>query len=120
IKLQRVEDPKEEAYKLILNIVYGGLKSKWSNLYNPQMSNNVVVNGQLILTHFILLLDNFCELIQTNTDGIIIKYEPVMKESIIKLIKLFEKHYSLSFDIDYINKIAQRDVNNYVVRYEEE
>lgn len=116
-KLQQLDSPIEEAYKLILNIVYGGLKSKWTNLYNPQAANNVVVNGQLILTHLILLLENFCELIQTNTDGIIIKYEPVMKASIVKIIKLFEQHYSLQFDIDYINKIAQRDVNNYVVRY---
>src|SRR5690625_1814435 len=117
-KLQANEDKKEEAYKLITNIVYGGLKTKWNNLYNPQMSNNVVVNGQLILTHLILLLKNFCELIQTNTDGIIIKYEPEMKDSILKIVKLFEQHYLLDFKVDYINKIAQRDVNNYVVRYE--
>src|SRR5690625_7562118 len=85
-ELQTNEDKKEEAYKLITNIVYGGLKARWNNLYNPQMSNSVVVNGQLILTHLILLLKNFCELIQTNTDGLIIKYEPVMKDSILKEI----------------------------------
>lgn len=118
-KLQQLDDPKEQAYKLITNIVYGGLKSQWNRLYNPQASNNVVVNGQLIITHLIILLDNFCELVQTNTDGLIVKYEPVMKESILKLIKLFEQHYSLEFDVKYINKIAQRDVNNYVVRYED-
>lgn len=117
-ELQANNDMKEQAYKLITNIVYGGLKSKWTNLYNPQMSNSIVVNGQLILTHLILLLENFCELIQTNTDGIIVKYEPEMKYSILKILKLFEQHYTLEFDIDYITKIAQRDVNNYVVRYE--
>lgn len=118
-KLQQFNDPKEEAYKLILNIVYGGLKSKWTNLYNPQIANNVVVNGQLILTHLILLIENFCELVQTNTDGIIVKYEPEMKDSILKIIKLFEQHYSLKFEIDYIKQIAQRDVNNYVIKYEQ-
>ena len=119
LKLQRQKDSKQEAYKLITNIVYGGLKSKWSNLYNPQMSNSIVVNGQLILTHLILVLENFCELIQSNTDGIIIKYEPVMKDSILKIIKLFEEHYKLKFDIDYIVKIAQKDVNNYVIKYKD-
>src|SRR5690625_1745111 len=117
LELQKQKDSKQEAYKLITNIVYGGLKSKWSNLYNPQMSNSIVVNGQLILTHLILVLENFCELIQSNTDGIIIKYEPVMKESVLKIIELFEEHYKLKFDIDYIVKIAQKDVNNYVVKY---
>lgn len=119
LKLQKQKDSKQEAYKLITNIVYGGLKSKWSNLYNPQMSNSIVVNGQLILTHLILLLENFCELIQSNTDGIIIKYEPVMRESIVKIIKLFEERYNLQFDIDYITKIAQKDVNNYVIKYKD-
>lgn len=118
-KLKMYEDPKEEAYKLIINIVYGGLKSQWTRLYNPQISNSVTVNGQLILTHLILLISNFCELIQTNTDGLIIKYEPVMKESILKIIKLFEEHYQLEFGVKYINKIAQKDVNNYVLRYED-
>lgn len=119
LELQKQKDNKQEAYKLITNIVYGGLKSKWSNLYNPQMSNSIVVNGQLILTHLILLLENFCELIQSNTDGIIIKYEPIMRESIIKIVKLFEEHYNLQFDIDYITKIAQKDVNNYVIKYKD-
>ena len=119
LELQKQKDSKQEAYKLITNIVYGGLKSKWSNLYNPQMSNSIVVNGQLILTHLILLLENFCELIQSNTDGIIIKYEPVMKKSILKIIELFEEHYKLKFDIDYIVKIAQKDVNNYVIKYKD-
>lgn len=118
-KLQTFDDPKEKAYKLILNIVYGGLKSKWVNLYNPQASNNIVVNGQLIMTHLILLLENFCKLIQTNTDGIIIKYEPVMKESIYKIVKLFGERYALGFDIKEITKIAQRDVNNYVIKYDD-
>lgn len=119
LELQKQKDSKQEAYKLITNFVYGGLKSKWSNLYNPQMSNSIVVNGQLILTHLILVLENFCELIQSNTDGIIVKYEPVMKESIIKIIKLFEEQYNLKFDINYIVKIAQKDVNNYVVKYKD-
>jgi len=120
MKLQAKKDTKQEAYKLITNIVYGGLKSPWNKLYNPQMANNIVVNGQLILTHLIVLLNNFCDLVQTNTDGIIIKYDPVMRPNILKLIKLFEQHYELKFDVDYIKKIAQRDVNNYVMMYKDE
>ena len=74
----RVRTPhlaKESMYKIILNSSYGAMKSKWNKLYNPEMANNIVVNGQLIMTHLICLLDGHCELIQTNTDGIIIKYE---------------------------------------------
>lgn len=117
-QLKLSNDPKEEVYKVILNAVYGSLKNKHSNLYNSKQANNVVINGQLILTHLICMLENFVEVIQTNTDGIIIKYEKGYERNIIKLLELVEKHYELKFDVDLIKKIAQRDVNNYVVQYE--
>ncbi|MBN3585205.1 hypothetical protein JYB64_22715, partial [Algoriphagus aestuarii] len=71
------------------------------------------------MTHLLVLLEPFCQLIQTNTDGLIIAYEPEIKMNILQLINLFSEHYRLKFDIDYINKIVQRDVNNYVVQYED-
>lgn len=120
LALKDADDPKEEVFKVLLNSVYGSMKNKYSNFYNPQAANIVTVNGQLILTHLILLLENFCELIQSNTDGIIVKYEEQMKPSILKIIELFEQHYSLSVDVSYIKKIAQRDVNNYVMVIEDE
>ena len=112
---KKAKDTKEEAYKVLINAVYGSMKNKYSDFYNPQAGNTVAVNGQLILTHLILVLENFCELIQSNTDGIIIKYDAVMKSSILKIVKLFEDHYRLKTDIVYIKKIAQRDVNNYLM-----
>ncbi|ENH96706.1 DNA polymerase B [Gracilibacillus halophilus YIM-C55.5] len=112
-------DSKEEIYKLLLNSTYGSMKSKWNKLYHPQMANNIVVNGQLILTHLICLLDGHCELIQTNTDGLIIKYEKGFEKNILKLLELFQEHYHLSFDVHVISKIAQRDVNNYVVQFQD-
>lgn len=117
MKLKEQDDPKELMYKIILNSSYGAMKSKWNKLYNPQMANNIVVNGQLIMTHLICLLDGHCELIQTNTDGIIIKYEKGFEKNIIKILELFEERYELKFDVQLITKIAQRDVNNYVIQY---
>jgi len=120
MKLKHKNDDKEEVYKVLLNSVYGSMKNKYSDFYNPQGANTVTVNGQLILTHLILLLSNFCELIQSNTDGLIIKYEDHMKPSILKVIELFGSHYGLDLDVDYIKKIAQRDVNNYVMQMVED
>ncbi|WP_200416304.1 DNA polymerase domain-containing protein [Virgibacillus salexigens] len=118
-QLKLAKEPKELVYKILLNSVYGAMKSKYSKLYNPRQANNIVVNGQLIITHLICLLENFVELIQTNTDGIIIRYEKGFEKNIIKLLELFEKHYDLTFDVDFITKIAQRDVNNYVFQYKD-
>lgn len=115
MQLKKEKNPKEEVYKVLLNSVYGSMKNKYSDFYNPQAGNIVAVNGQLILTNLILVLGPFCELVQSNTDGIIIKYNSQMKSSILEVIKLFEKQYQLDIDIDYIKRIAQRDVNNYMM-----
>lgn len=117
LDLKEQKDTSEQSYKLLINIVYGALKSPWNKLYNPQVANNIVVNGQLIMTHLIVLLGTMCDVVQTNTDGVIIKYNPQLEKQIITIIKWFADRYKIKFDIDYIEKIAQRDVNNYVVRY---
>lgn len=119
MKLKESNDDKQAVYKVLLNSTYGAMKSKYNKLYNPQMANNIVVNGQLIITHLICLLENFVELIQTNTDGIIVRYEKGFEKSILKLLELFEMQYNLNFDVDLIKKIAQKDVNNYVVMYKD-
>lgn len=119
MKLKASGDSKQGVYKILLNSTYGAMKSKYNKLYNPQMANNIVVNGQLIITHLICLLENFAELIQTNTDGIIVRYEKGFEKSILNLLELFEERYNLKFDVDFIKKIAQKDVNNYVVMYKD-
>lgn len=119
MQLKAKKDTKEIVYKILLNATYGAMKSKYNKLYNPRQANNIVVNGQLIITHLICLLEPFCELIQTNTDGIIIKYEKGFEKGIVKLLQLFEKQYHLTFEVDLIEKIAQRDVNNYVFQKED-
>lgn len=119
MNLKASGDSKQGVYKILLNSTYGAMKSKYNKLYNPQMANNIVVNGQLIITHLICLLENFAELIQTNTDGIIVRYEKSFEKSILNLLELFEERYNLKFDVDFIKKIAQKDVNNYVVMYKD-
>ncbi|WP_269758324.1 hypothetical protein [Thalassobacillus sp. C254] len=112
-------DPKEKVYKILLNSTYGAMKSKYNKLYNPRQANNIVVNGQLIMTYLIESIKPACELIQTNTDGIIIKFEKEMQQSIVWMLQMFEKKFDLTFDVDVITKIVQRDVNNYVIQYQD-
>ena len=116
-RLQEQDNDKEQVYKLILNKTFGASKAKYNKLFDPHQANNIAINGQLILTHLILLLEPFIELIQTNTDGIIIKYEYEMKKLILDIVKRFSEQYEIKFSVDEIERIAQRDVNNYAIRY---
>lgn len=56
--------------KIVLNSTYGILKDKNNPLYDPLMSNNVCVTGQLLLLDLIEKVEPYCQLIQSNTDGI--------------------------------------------------
>lgn len=118
LQLQSAGEAKEEIYKILLNAAVGACKYEHNALYDPRQFNNIVVNGQLILTHLILLLEPFIELIQSNTDGLIVKYEEKSFRPIIdEIIERFSKHYEIQFKVNEINKIAQRDANNYCMRY---
>lgn len=120
LKLAAAKDPKAEIYKILLNSTFGACKSEYNPLFDPMQFNNIVVNGQLILTHLILLLDPFVELIQSNTDGLIVRYEDKSdREMIDETIKRFSQQYELKFSVSDIDKIAQRDVNNYCVRFKD-
>lgn len=118
LRLVEANDDKAEIHKILLNATFGATKSEYNALYDPKQFNNVAVNGQLILTHLIVLLEPFVELIQSNSDGLIIKYEDdSFREMINEVIERFAKHYELIFAVNEINKIIQRDGNNYCVRY---
>jgi hypothetical protein len=119
MRLKSEKDSKQGVYKIVLNTAFGASKSEYNPLFDPRQANNITINGQLILTHLILLLKPFVKLVQSNTDGIVIAYEKHHQEAIVDLLKRIEKQYELSFDVDLINKIAQRDVNNYVIQYQD-
>lgn len=113
------KDNKQQIYKILLNSTFGALKSEFNDLFDPVMSNNICVNGQLILTDLIMSLRGYCELVQSNTDGILIKYKEKDLEKIKEICKEWELNYKLKLDYEYVEKIVQRDVNNYILKTED-
>lgn len=116
MEYKRNKDPKQGIYKILLNGTFGALKSEFNDLYDPVQSNNICINGQLLLTDLIVSLKNYTRVIQSNTDGILVAYEEDDLPKIIELCKEWEKNYGLTLDYDYAVKIAQRDVNNYILK----
>lgn len=111
------KDSRQGVYKIIINATFGAMKSEYNKLYDPRQANNICINGQLILTQLLIELEPYCQIIQSNTDGIIIKYDSNY-DKIIDIVKDFGKRFNISFDVDKIIKIAQRDVNNYAIQFE--
>ena len=66
-------------YKIILNSQFGITKDKYSSAFDPVQANNICVNGQLMLLdlieHLEKIMGDTFELLQSNTDGIIVKIQ---------------------------------------------
>ena len=103
--------------KLVLNTYYGATKNQYNDLYDPRMANAICITGQLFLTDLIekLELIKGFELIQSNTDGIIIRYPKKVDQQIRDVIGEWEKRTRLTMELGEVRAIAQKDVNNYIM-----
>ena len=68
-------------YKKMLNALSGGMKDETNPAYDPRNNNCMCINGQLMLLDLIEHLEVIpgFELIQSNTDGLIIGFLTQMK-----------------------------------------
>lgn len=118
---------KEQApYKLLLNSLSGAMKDKNNPAYDPCMNNTMVVNCQLMLIMLLEWLEDIpgFELIQSNTDGLIVKI-PDTDEAFNMLDDIcfrWEQTCSTSrcnitLAFDQVSEIWQKDVNNYLFRF---
>ena len=107
---------KRAGYKLCNNKAYGCMKDQYNALYDPLMANNICVTGQLALLLLIEMIEPYVQLIQSNTDGLIVKLPDLDTYEIVDDI-CYEweqlTHVKLAFD-PIILKIYQKDVNNYL------
>lgn len=116
LKLKADKNPMQAPYKIVLNSTYGAMKDKNNALHDPRQANNVCVGGQLLLLDLIEMLEGKCQLIQSNTDGLIVK---LFKEDDYELIDdicyEWEQRTRMQLEFDLYKKIFQKDVNNYVI-----
>jgi DNA polymerase len=110
-------------YKQMLNSLSGAMKDKFNPAYDPRNNNTMCINGQLMLLDLIEhleVIDGF-ELIQSNTDGLIVKI-PDTDSAFNQLDDIcydWEKRMStdkctIGLALDQISEIWQKDVNNYM------
>lgn len=123
LELKKKKDPMQQPYKIVLNGTYGASKDKYNNLYDPLMANNVCVNGQLLLLDLIEHLEKSIPsaiLIQSNTDGVMFKLSSKNDiEKYKKICKEWEDRTRMSLEHEIINKVIQKDVNNYIIVHDD-
>lgn len=124
MKLKAEGKKAEQApYKKLLNALSGAMKDALNPAYDPRNNNIMCINGQLMLLDLIEHLEVIpgFELIQSNTDGLIIKIPDTDEafNAVDDICWEWEQRCStekckILLGLDTINRIYQKDVNNYL------
>ena len=116
LKLKAEKNPMQQPYKIVLNSTYGAMKDRHNAMYDPRQANNVCVGGQLLLLDLIERLEDYCDIIQSNTDGILIKLRHYEDYDLIDDICWeWEERTGMRLEFDEFQKVFQKDVNNYLI-----
>lgn len=108
---------EREPFKRICNIVYGAMGDEYNALYDPRNRRLVCVYGQLLIIDLLEKIEPYMELIQSNTDGILVKVKRSDMERFKAEVHKWEVRTGLNMTFDEFVYIAQKDVNNYIGVY---
>lgn len=116
LKYKEQGDKREAPLKIVINGTYGAMKDKYNGLYDPLMANNVCIGGMTLLLDLIEKLEPHCEIIQSNTDGVLIKlYHEDDYELIDDICYEWESRTRMELEFEEYIKVIQKDVNNYIL-----
>ena len=111
-ELKKKGDSLADAYKSILNTLFGAMGHKWNKLYDLKQNQQVCITGQLLLIDLLEKLEPYISLVNSNTDGIMFHTKQIDKCR--EIIKQWEDKTGLVMEEDKIEEVYQKDVNNYI------
>ena len=118
LRLKHEGKKKEQlALKLILNTTYGCELNRYNDLFDPKGARSTCIIGQLLISELTERIYEIgdVQLVQVNTDGIMVKLPRNKLDEYYKVCKEFSKKVKINLEYDIIEKIIQRDVNNYIL-----
>lgn len=121
IRDERVEAKRDknsflaDAFKYAINGLSGNLQSQYSWTYDPELVVKLRINCQLMI---LMLIEKFdllgAKIVQSNTDGILIKIKKSLLPEIEKAKDEWCKLTKLSMSKEEFERFYQYDVNNYI------
>lgn len=116
LRLKKINPRKRAIYKTILLSVFGAMLNEYTDFYDPYHGSLVTITGELFLVDLLEKLEGKVEVVQSNTDGIIvipINNDWSLKDEIIHIVEEWEQRTGFVIKKEEINNLWQRDVNNY-------
>lgn len=123
LKYKHEHNPMQAPLKIVINGTYGAMKDKSNPLYDPRQANRVCVYGQLLILDLMERLEETgAQIIQSNTDGVLVRMPDGFKggeesfyERMDDVAYEWEKRVGLNLEFDEYDRVYQGDVNNYVI-----
>ena len=118
LKYKAEKNPLQAPLKIVINGTYGASKDKFNPLFDPRQANRVCIYGQLLLLDLIEHLEPHCEIIQSNTDGVLVKLRDGSQEAfniVDDIAWEWEQRTGLVLEFEEFRKVIQKDVNNYII-----
>lgn len=123
LKYKHEGNPLQKPLKILINGTYGASKDPNNPLFDPLQANNVCIHGQLFLLDLVEHLEAIdAEIIQTNTDGVLVRMSErygddreEFKKAVHEVADEWMKRTRLVLEFDEYKAIYQKDVNNYVL-----
>ncbi len=101
--------------KIVINGATGKINSMYSALYSPDIYLYITITGQLLLLHLVSLFnDADIKVIMANTDSVMALPTAQQKVKYKNIIDKWQDQTGYRLDVARINKVAIRDVNNYI------
>ena len=116
VKFKAEKNPLQAPLKLVLNTVYGAMRQETNPMYDPRNGALVCIFGQVLLLDLLEKLEEHCQIIQSNTDGILVKLNDYNDYELIDdIVYEWEQRTGLKMEFDEFERVYQKDVNNYVM-----
>lgn len=112
--------PLNYLFKIILNSTYGLSKSRFSFLYDPELTFRITVNGQLLLSMLYEMLATRipgAQPLMQNTDGLEFLIDEEYEQLFYDICKEWEEMTTLQLETVEYSKMIIGDVNNYIAVY---
>ncbi|WP_217468753.1 hypothetical protein, partial [Staphylococcus aureus] len=108
-----------DGLKIVVNGSFGKLLDPWSCLYFPELGIQTTVSGQLSLLMAIEDLElNGYQVINANTDGIVVRCRRDLQSGMAAIFKRWEQQTNLEMETTDYQAMFSRDVNSYVALYD--
>jgi len=105
------------ALKLVINTTYGAMLSPFNDLYDEKCGRSVCISNQLAMCELVCRLENEVssfEILNFNTDGVMFRILESEMKIAEPILEEWQRRTGFELERDDVQRIVQKDVNNYV------